>query len=307
MATNVTPHHEQEGNEVTCKPCTVQRNEAKKATGHQNGIGNAVNRWPLEQSDVSLVWTHLSASWPWAFPRLVLLAGVLVAFLLRVAFLVLGRALSTFLPLSAFFSTRGRRSWPWFVFFPLLLVTGRLFPAFALFFWRSCGDTWRRRSGPCSGGSLLREVELCERRHEFPVAFLFGTGTAHVENNVLVWVYLEKVAALVGEVARVAALLARWAYGVRRLVGESSYNFAQVVLHGACFVTRTVAFSARKIAAGGLMMIDIVLFNKSTPPMWIHYGKNVSGIRLSYWLDWIWLKQARWLEVVVTSVRNGFG
>lgn len=68
----------------------------------------------------------------------------------------------------------------------------------------------------------MREVELCERRHKFPVAFLFGTGTAHVENNVLVWVYLEKVAALVGEVARVAALLARWAYGVRRLVG----NFA---------------------------------------------------------------------------------
>lgn len=68
----------------------------------------------------------------------------------------------------------------------------------------------------------MREVELCERRHEFPVAFLFGTGTAHVENNVLVWVYLEKVAALVGEVARVAALLARWAYGVRRLVGKFS-------------------------------------------------------------------------------------
>lgn len=146
---------------------------------------------------------------------------VLAVFLVRVAFLALPGVVRGPRPFSAVLPTRLRRLGPRFVLLALLfLVAARAFPAFALFDGRS-GDTCRRRrrcSG-CGGPLLLLEVELGERRHELAVAFLLRTGATHVENNVFVRVHLEKVAALVGEVPGIAAFLASWPYGVRRLVG----------------------------------------------------------------------------------------
>lgn len=97
------------------------------------------------------------------------------------------------------------------------------------------------RRGPAAGpgvGALrrrgrARQVELRERRYELlVVAALFGARAAHVQDDVLVRVHLEEVAALVGEVARVAALLARGPHGVRRLVRETGHHFAKRALHG---------------------------------------------------------------------------
>lgn len=78
----------------------------------------------------------------------------------------------------------------------------------------TAGSGRRRR-----GGSRARQVELCEGGHELLfVAVVLRAGAADVQDNVLVRVGLEEVAALVGEVARVATLLARGPHSVRRLV-----------------------------------------------------------------------------------------
>lgn len=94
----------------------------------------------------------------------------------------------------------------------------------------------RRRGGGRSG---TRQVELRQRRHELLVlAVLLRAGAAHVEHDVFVRVHLEEVSALVREMARVAALLARRPYGVRWLVGEPGHHFAKRALHGWAVVHR---------------------------------------------------------------------
>lgn len=98
--------------------------------------------------------------------------------------------------------------------------------------WSARTGVGRRRRGS-RGGSRPRQVQLCQRRHELlVVAVLLRARATHVQHDVFVWVHLEEVAALVREVTRVAALLARRPYGVRRLVGEPGHHFAKRALHG---------------------------------------------------------------------------
>lgn len=140
--------------------------------------------------------------------RLLVVARVFAPFpvtLLALAAVVTTLATSTVILVTATAALLGRPR-PVLLLFLLLRLVGRRGAAAG----PSSSVGALRRSG-----GRPRQVELRERRDELlVVAVLFGARAAHVQDNVLVRVHLEKVAALVREVARVTALFAGGTHGV---------------------------------------------------------------------------------------------